>query len=77
MVVQEKHADAGGRRCLGTGLALGAWPLRGKLTAVRDGYDIWIGVGQPRVCVGREGVVATLRELGIEEAVLASRIRSR
>lgn len=67
IVVQEKHADAKGRPCLGTGRALGSWPLGVEVSVVRDGYSVRIGVGRPRVCVGREGVVATLLELGVVE----------
>ena len=37
------------------------------LAAVRDGYAVRIGGGQPKVYGGRGGVVATLRELGVDE----------
>jgi hypothetical protein len=66
IVVQEKHVDPAGRPCLGTGRALGSWPLHAELRFAGETYELRVGAGTPRAFVSREAVVAALRELGVD-----------
>jgi len=66
IVVQALHRDAGGRDCLGSGRAIGTWPLRVELRAIDGAFDLRIGGGRPRPCPTRDALTQTLRELGIE-----------
>ena len=43
VVVQEKHTDAAGRPCLGTGRALGSWPLQAELRMAGESYELRVG----------------------------------
>ena len=66
VVVQERHQDGSGRRCLGSGRSLGTWPLRVELSQTGQGFEIRIGEGRARVHPSRESLVAVLSGLGVE-----------
>lgn len=65
VVVQEKHEDQSGHRCLGSGRSLGTWPRRVELRQASEDDEIRIGEGRARVHPSRESVVAVQRDLGI------------
>ncbi len=66
VVVQEKHQDAGGRPCLGSGRSLGTWPLSVELRQTSEGFEIRIGGGRARVHANPASLVVSLRDLGVE-----------
>jgi hypothetical protein len=43
--------------------------LRVELSAVRDGYEVRIGMGRPRIYIGREHVVGVLSRLKVDRDV--------
>ena len=66
VVVQARHRDPNGRPCLGSGRAIGAWPLSVELRVTGDAYEMRIGGGRPRIVPTRDALERSLQDLGVE-----------
>jgi hypothetical protein len=66
VVIQAPHRDRAGRPCLGSGRAIGAWPLSVELRALGDSYEVRIGARRPRTLASRDALARAIQDLGVE-----------